>query len=463
MNPAHEHEWMVPGRHFGQMKSLGLLAGVAIFFAAAGLLPAQQAAARPEPGTRPSSSAPAPPAQASRIDARLYVASSVDTGEAVDVAALRSEFRQAGIPVVEGIGAATSLLNVWRDDLGFHGALTDVQGAALWSGTARSESELAQDVRGYLRTHPQHAAAVNPPAQAMMASRQTTVAPEAPEFSLKADNGQRYSLESLKGKVVLLFFWASWCPVCRGSVPSVVDLSKKFAGTSFTIIGISVDSNKGDWRRYYREHQMDWPQYLDRDHRMSQIFKVRGIPTFFLLNHNGGIVFQQSGWGDPMRDLLAQMIEARLTGTNPHAERSLPAYSSAPVLRPQLVRRPIDPSSIPSGPMPIMDQSPAPAARPAESPGDGITAPEVVYEPEPPYTKAARKNGIEGTLTLQIAVNELGKVTDVREVGAHLGYGLDENAIATVRTWRFKPATRRGAPVAVRISVVVTFRLDEGP
>ena len=91
--------------------------------------------------------------------------------------------------------------------------------------------------------------------------------------------------------------------------------------------------------------------------------------------------------------------------------------------------------------------------------GEKVTPPVLVYRPTPPYTKAARKRGLEGTVDLLILVDAKGGVTDVKEHGAPLGSGLDESAINTVRAWKFKPAERAGVPVAVRIIVEVAFRL----
>jgi TonB family protein len=90
--------------------------------------------------------------------------------------------------------------------------------------------------------------------------------------------------------------------------------------------------------------------------------------------------------------------------------------------------------------------------------GGGISAPIPIYRPDPPYSEEARKAKYQGTVVLWIVVDAQGSVTDSRVVKP-LGLGLDEKAVETVRTWKFKPALRNGVPVAVRVSVEVTFRL----
>jgi TonB family protein len=90
--------------------------------------------------------------------------------------------------------------------------------------------------------------------------------------------------------------------------------------------------------------------------------------------------------------------------------------------------------------------------------GGNVSAPIPIYKPLPPYSEEARKAKYQGTVVLWIVVTADGGVTDVRVVKP-LGLGLDEKAIETVRTWKFKPASRNGAPVPVMMSVEVSFRL----
>ncbi len=93
---------------------------------------------------------------------------------------------------------------------------------------------------------------------------------------------------------------------------------------------------------------------------------------------------------------------------------------------------------------------------------DTIPAPVPIYKPNPAYSKEALKAKYQGTELLWIVVDAQGNVTDCRVVKP-LGLGLDEKAVDTVKTWRFKPAMRNGTPVPVRVMVQVSFRLNEKP
>jgi TonB family protein len=90
--------------------------------------------------------------------------------------------------------------------------------------------------------------------------------------------------------------------------------------------------------------------------------------------------------------------------------------------------------------------------------GGGVSAPIPIYKPKPAYSEEARKAKYQGTVVLWIIIDASGIVTDCKVVKP-LGLGLDEKAVETVRTWKFKPAMKNNTPVPVRVSVEVSFRL----
>ena len=110
----------------------------------------------------------------------------------------------------------------------------------------------------------------------------------APDFSLTTSEGEYISLEDLRGKVVMLDFWGTWCPPCRDAVPAIRDLRKRYAKEpSFMIIGISSDADEAKWKDFTAKNQMVWPQYLDRDHHVQRAFDVRLFPTYIMIDHEG--------------------------------------------------------------------------------------------------------------------------------------------------------------------------------
>ena len=95
----------------------------------------------------------------------------------------------------------------------------------------------------------------------------------------------------------------------------------------------------------------------------------------------------------------------------------------------------------------------------AYSVGGGVSAPIPIYTPEPAYSEEARKAKYQGTVVLWIIVDAQGNVVPDVRVVKPLGLGLDEKAVEAVKTWKFKPATKNGTPVPVRVMVEVSFRL----
>jgi periplasmic protein TonB len=90
--------------------------------------------------------------------------------------------------------------------------------------------------------------------------------------------------------------------------------------------------------------------------------------------------------------------------------------------------------------------------------GNGVIAPKPIYTPDPEYSEKARKKKTNGTVVVAMIVTQEGRVRDVK-ITKGLDEGLDKQALAAVRTWKFEPATKDGKPVAVHLNVDVSFRL----
>ena len=118
----------------------------------------------------------------------------------------------------------------------------------------------------------------------------------APDFSVTTLQGEHIALEDLRGRVVLLDFWATWCKPCLMATPGLVRLQRKYADAPFTIVGVSLDRNRDAWRNYIEREKMDWPQYLDNG-RVATLFNVKPIPTYIVLDHEGVIRAIKTGYG----------------------------------------------------------------------------------------------------------------------------------------------------------------------
>ncbi len=114
----------------------------------------------------------------------------------------------------------------------------------------------------------------------------------APEFTLKNPAGEEFSLASLKGKYVILDFWASWCGPCRASIPGVKELYAKYKDKGLEIVGVSCDRNPEDWKKALEEEQLPWINLIDVQDadRAATKYAVHYIPSMFLLDQEGKMI-----------------------------------------------------------------------------------------------------------------------------------------------------------------------------
>lgn len=125
----------------------------------------------------------------------------------------------------------------------------------------------------------------------------------APEISLNDMNGNTVTLSSLKGKYVLVDFWASWCKPCREENPNVVAAYGKYKSKNFTVLGVSVDENEKAWRKAVEKDKLVWTQLRDDKGVASSTYQVTGIPFNVLVNPEGVVIAE---------NLRGSMLESKL-------------------------------------------------------------------------------------------------------------------------------------------------------
>jgi thiol-disulfide isomerase/thioredoxin len=149
-------------------------------------------------------------------------------------------------------------------------------------------------------------------ARRMVANPLRARAPFAPDFSFTTTQNQAVSNAALRGKVVLVDFWGTWCPPCRASVPALRNLNKKYSGKAFQLVSVSSDDDEDVWKTFVKAERMDWFQYIDLPGNVLHAFKVDSFPTFIVLDKDGVIRFRQSGEGPETEGELEDAINKYL-------------------------------------------------------------------------------------------------------------------------------------------------------
>jgi len=169
------------------------------------------------------------------------------------------------------------------------------------------DPEGVAELRKYLESKPNSANAEE--ARRMIENPRRSREVYAPDFSFTTPDGQYISTDDLRGKVVLLDFWGTWCPPCRESLPSLRELNKRYAKErAFVMISVSVHDEEDKWRDFTSKNQMVWPQAFDRDSKIQRTFQVSRFPTYILIDHEGIIRYRVSGFSFEREATLSDAI-----------------------------------------------------------------------------------------------------------------------------------------------------------
>ncbi len=141
---------------------------------------------------------------------------------------------------------------------------------------------------------------------------------KAPEIAEKSVDGKIMKLSDLKGKLVLIDFWASWCGPCRRENPTVVAAYQKYkdkkfvSGKGFTVFSVSLDKEEAAWKKGIETDKLEWPYHVsDLKYWYSKpaaVYGVRGIPANFLIDGNG-IIIDRNLRGPALEAALEKLLK----------------------------------------------------------------------------------------------------------------------------------------------------------
>lgn len=149
-----------------------------------------------------------------------------------------------------------------------------------------------------------------------------TVGDRVPEVTLPNWEGQPVTLAKLRGKVVVIDFWASWCAICRQALPALDAIGQRFAGAPVVVVGINVDKARAAADRFLSTY-LPSPRLLflyDPEAEMLSRFGAEGMPAVYVVDPNGIVRFAESGYAPERLNTVEQVIRQYL----PQAARSEP-------------------------------------------------------------------------------------------------------------------------------------------
>jgi peroxiredoxin len=138
------------------------------------------------------------------------------------------------------------------------------------------------------------------------------VGDSAPDFTITADNGRTVSASNFGGKLLVLNFWATWCPPCINEIPSLDQFQKLFASSGVVVLGVSVDKDEQVYKRFLSRAKVSFMTARDPGNKINAEYGTFKFPETYLINSDGKVVMKvinETDWTDPkMLDYVKSLL-----------------------------------------------------------------------------------------------------------------------------------------------------------
>jgi TonB family protein len=258
----------------------------------------------------------------------------------------------------------------------------------------------------------------------------TLVGKDAIAFALKDMDGNRVDLQSLKGKVVLLDFWASWCGQCVAEMPHIERLHRDFKNQGLVVLGLN-DEDAEVARAFVKNKGYTFTTLVDEGREVSMKYGVSAIPQVFIIDREGKIKWHARGYYTGKEVELRSAVEKVIKGMDPPTPVSTRAGGGEVAITPAstMVRF-----------------------------SSGVLSGQATKKAHPQYPVEARRERAQGTVQVEIIVSESGKVIEAKAISGH--ELLRDAAVEAARQWEFKPAEVSGEPVKMQGILTFSFSLQ---
>lgn len=137
----------------------------------------------------------------------------------------------------------------------------------------------------------------------------------APDFTLAARDGSAVTLSDLKGQVVMINFWATWCGPCRKEMPLLEQLHARYESLGFTLLGVNVEEDSRLADQFLKETPVTFPILLDPENGVSKLYKVSAMPSTVLVDRSGNLRYlhhgYQEGYENEYQDQIRTLVRER--------------------------------------------------------------------------------------------------------------------------------------------------------
>ncbi len=134
----------------------------------------------------------------------------------------------------------------------------------------------------------------------------------APDFTLKSSSGKNIKLSELRGQVVMVNFWASWCSPCLQEMPMLNQLYKKYQPLGFTLLGVNVEEDSNDAIKWLKKINIDFPVLYDTENSVSERYSVSIMPTTIIVDRSGNVRHIHHGYTPGVEKSYQKQIRALL-------------------------------------------------------------------------------------------------------------------------------------------------------
>ena len=118
----------------------------------------------------------------------------------------------------------------------------------------------------------------------------------APSFALPSRSGDTVQLDKLKGQVVMINFWASWCGPCRQEMPLLDQMYKRYSALGFTLLGVNVESDSKDAEKLLAQLPVTFPVLFDKENKVSKLYDVNAMPSTVFIDRKGNVRYLHRGY-----------------------------------------------------------------------------------------------------------------------------------------------------------------------